>query len=409
MRTEPQTSFKCGPYAVNNLLAKGAQALHSEVIADAKSTKEGTNLSQVQKLADKVGLKMQMARRTLGAPLIVPSIMHSALDHFVAIASRDKDGTIVIKDPTFGADNTMGAREETLDQESDGYFLIPAGPLPAGWTRVSLSEGQKVWGKGAPGGPYGNAMNPPAHNMPPCETHIGVGGNACGRCGMAQASMWTMNTCLNIKDTPLEYSPPLGDPIQFRVNYNQEETNQPGSFTFTNLGPNWTFVYCSYLTVGVGSVLTVRLPGGGSQVATLSGGVYPADQLTQAVMVNTGTAYERHMPDGSMQLYDQADTNGNWFMTKMIDAQNNQISIQYDVNFRITTITDAIGQVSTLSYVSNTVGNSGFYKIASITDPFSRSCSFAYDSTNTNLLSITDVISLTSKLSTIPVRVSSPP
>jgi hypothetical protein len=62
------------------------------------------------------------------------------------------------------------------------------------------------------------------------------------------------------------------------------------------------------------------------------------------------------------------------FMTKVIDSQGNEVLIQYDSDFRITTITDSIGQVSTISYVSNSSGNPGFYKVASITDPFSRTC-----------------------------------
>ena len=76
--------------------------------------------------------------------------------------------------------------------------------------------------------------------------------------------------------------------------------------------------------------------------------------------------------------------------------QANLQSIQYDANFRITSITDAINQVSTISYVSNTIGNSGFYKVSTISDPFGRSASFAYDSTNTYLTSITDCIGLKS-------------
>ncbi|MBS1955293.1 MAG: LysM peptidoglycan-binding domain-containing protein [Cyanobacteria bacterium SZAS-4] len=387
MQVEPQNSFKCGPYAVGNLLSQAQLTKVSKLIEDAKSTESGTNLAQVKDLADRVGLKMQMAKKSSGAALIVPSIIHWKLSHFSALTGKSQ-GIVVVKDPTFASDGVFGATEKTLDEESDGYFLVPAGSLPAGWAKVTREEGEKVWGKGAAGGHSGNCMRGPAPRLP---DSCPAGG------GMARASMWAMNTCLNINDTPLSYTPPLGDPINFNVNYNQEETNQPGSYTFTNLGFNWKFYYCSYLTVGAGSQLTVRVPGGGTEVANLSGGVYIADQLSQAQMVNTGTTYERRMPDGAVQVYDLTDTNGNWFMTKMTDPQGNSVLIQYDVNFRITTITDAIGQVSTLSYVSNTVGNSGFYKLASIADPFSRTCSFSYDSTNTRLLSITDVISLTSK------------
>ncbi len=38
-------------------------------------------------------------------------------------------------------------------------------------------------------------------------------------------------------------------------------------------------------------------------------------------------------------------------MTQIVDPQGNSAYIQYDSNFRVTSITDALGQVSTLAYV----------------------------------------------------------
>ncbi|RTL42340.1 MAG: LysM peptidoglycan-binding domain-containing protein [Candidatus Melainabacteria bacterium] len=389
MRTQPEKSFKCGPYAIDAILSKDKPCLQrTKLIEDANSSSAGTNMVQVQELAAKSGLKLQLAKRTGNAPLVVPSIMHWRLNHFCALTKKDGD-RYELKDPTFGRTGSMVASEKTLTAESDGYFLLPAGQLPAGWNAVSTEEGAKVWGKGVALDHGRDPMHPPTPVCPSCD--LGGGGG-----GMAQTQLWYPQNCVNIFDTPLSYDSPLGR-VEFRLNYNQDETNQPGTFTFTNFGPNWKYSHGGYLTVGTGSVLTVRLPDGGSEVAALSGGVYPPNPLTQAVMVNTGSAYERRLPDGSVQVFDQQDTNGNWFMTKEINAQGNSILVQYDANFRITTVTDYIGQVSTFSYVSNTVGNSGFYKVSTITDPFGRSCSFTYDSSNTNLIAITDVINLTSK------------
>src|SRR5262249_44611571 len=75
-----------------------------------------------------------------------------------------------------------------------------------------------------------------------------------------------------------------------------------------------------------------------------------------------------------------------------LDPQGNAALIQYDANFRVTAITDAVGQTSSISYISNTVGNAGFYKISQIQDPFSRACNLAYDSGISSVISITDVI-----------------
>lgn len=71
--------------------------------------------------------------------------------------------------------------------------------------------------------------------------------------------------------------------------------------------------------------------------------------------------------------------------------------IQYDSDFRITTITDAISQVSTVSYVSNTSSNPGFYKIAGIQDPFGRSFALTYDAAVENLIEVPDVIGMKSQ------------
>ncbi len=141
--------------------------------------------------------------------------------------------------------------------------------------------------------------------------------------------------------------------------------------------------------------------GGYSEVYALNGGVYTRDKLSQALLVNMGGGvYQRQLTDGSIQEYGLSDgaSPAKIFMTKVIDPQGNETLVQYDSDFRITTITDPIGDVSTLTYVSNTFGNSGFYKVAQISDPFSRTCSFTYDSANTNLMTTTDVLGLQSKM-----------
>jgi YD repeat-containing protein len=362
-------------------------------IEDVKSTEKGTNLLQVKQLADKVGLHYQMAKRAAGAPLMVPSIVHWNLTHFGAIVGRNKD-RFLIQDPTFGANETMSVSANALDAETDGYALVPTGLLPAGWHAVAEQEAQAVWGRGVVSGIGHSHGGPPPNG---CTSPDG-----CHSCsGMAQASAFLMAAVLNIVDTPLAYSPPVGPSVSVKINNNYLEANQPSSFTFTNLGPNWTFNWLSYLTVDPGtSTATVRIRGGGSEILALTGGVYTNDLMSQALLVNMGGGtYQRQLKDGSIEVFNLSDTASppHIFMTEVIDPQGNSAQIQYDANFRITTITDAINQVTTVSYVSNTLGNSGFYTISQITDPFTRSCSFTYDSTNTYLLSITDVVGLKSQ------------
>ncbi len=248
MQTEPQSSFKCGPYAVRSLLSNEQAKLHCQLIENAKSTQFGTNLEQVNNLSQRAGLNMQMAKRSPGASLIVPSIMHWTLDHFGALTERNGE-LITIKDPTFGANNTLCVTEKTLNEESDGYFLVPAGPLPKGWKKVADAEGKAVWGRGTASGSYAKEQYFPSPQFPRCYSKARKENEptTCDICtksdgggaGMAKASIWLMNTSVHITDTPLSYTPPLGDAIRFNVNYNQEESDQPSTFSFTNLGMNW--------------------------------------------------------------------------------------------------------------------------------------------------------------------------
>ncbi|HIA53570.1 MAG TPA: LysM peptidoglycan-binding domain-containing protein [Candidatus Melainabacteria bacterium] len=396
MRLHPEKSYKCGPHAVSALLTiKKGKFEFNKTIDDYPSTEQGTSLRQNVELAEKVGLKLQIAKRSPGAAIVVPSIVHWKLGHFAAVTAKSGD-RYEIKDPTFGTESPFKITKQVFDVESDGYALIPAGPLPAGWQAVSQQEGAKVFGKGVPwiwpdgkgwfrfSGPTGG---PPTR----CETK-----------GMMVFDIIPTTTDLHLTDTPLSYSCPIGGTVGFEVQYQYLQADQPSVYTFTNFGPDWSFQYLSYLTLDVSSTATVRLPQGYSEVYALSGGVYTRDKLSQALLVNMGGGvYQRQLPDGSIQEYSLSDgaSPAKIFMTKVIDPQGNETLIQFDADFRITTITDPIGEVSNLSYVSNTFGNSGFYKVSQISDPFSRTCSFSYDSSNTNLMMTTDVIGLQSKMS----------
>jgi hypothetical protein len=86
---------------------------------------------------------------------------------------------------------------------------------------------------------------------------------------MARFSVHSMLVSLNIQDTPLRYSPPYGPAVDFTVTYNQKETQQPAAFTYSNLGPKWTFGWLSYVSDNPNTQLPLtRLyrSGGGAEV-----------------------------------------------------------------------------------------------------------------------------------------------
>jgi RHS repeat-associated protein len=389
MTQHPDRAFKCGPFAVNSILNIGKTAKgRKKEIEDMPSTQQGTSLAQVKALADRVGLDYQMAKRPAGAAFVVPSVVHWKIGHFAAIIAK-KDDRYLIQDPTFGG-GELWVTGDALETESSGYFLIPSGSKPWRWSWVDANEAGTVWGKG--GASTRNDGKGPGSGKSGCPPH-----------GMVVPSIFSMEATLRLDDIPLTYSPPVGPTMDFAIGYNHLEINQPANFTFSNLTPNWTFNWLSYLTVDPSQNVTVVVRGGGSEIYNYSvldnvNGVYAPHLTSQAVLAIVDGHYERRLPDGSKEVFNQVDGTGRVFMTQVVDPQGNSVQVNYDASFRITTILDALNQQTTITYKSNTIGNAGYYKISKITDPFGRFASFDYNAAYTQLLKITDVVGMTSEL-----------
>ncbi len=218
------------------------------------------------------------------------------------------------KDPTFGIDNSMLISQKVLDTETDGYALVPAGPLPSGWRACRSRRGAKVFSKGVPWiwpDNWGCTFVTPGAAIR--VVNFGA--------PMMQFDVSKATCDLHLFDTPLSYACPIGSKVGFQVNYNYLQADQPATFSFANLGYNWSFNYLSYLTLDASSTATVRLSEGGTlETFALSGGVYKRDKLSQALLVNMGSGvYQRQLPDGSIMQYDLADgsTPAKTFMTKI--------------------------------------------------------------------------------------------
>ncbi len=397
MKNHPEIAFRCGPLAIDSLIAlrPGQSVEQYKSIKKAYSSKKGTSLAQVAELSRKVGLNFQIAKRQPGAKVIVPSVMHWSVGHFSAV-TQEKDGRFRVQDPTFGNEHVHWLSMAALDAESDGYFLIPQGHLPTGWTSVSQAEASNVWGKG-----LSQECNP--SKPPEAPTTCPISGGGCsGSCPMAKAVAFSMNGTLKIFDYPLSYSPALGPEISIGVNYNYLEGNQPATFTFSNLTPCWSLNWVSYL-IDDGSQTKVSVRGGGYE--TYENGSYATpDVMSQATLTYNGSgggSYTRNLRYGSSEnftLQNGSGASAYWLMTSIVDPQGNAVTINWDVvNFRIESISDANGQITTFNYVSNSTGNSGYYLISNIVDPTGRKTSFTYDSANAKLLSITDAAGIVSK------------
>jgi RHS repeat-associated protein len=388
----PDVSFRCGPLALTRILKYGnahPSLAALRVLEEASSTDHGLSLTMVQRIASQAGMKYQMAFRTPGSVTILPAVAHWKVGHYAAIVDLRK-GRYMVQDTTFGED--IHVSPSTLDEEASGYFLVPEGPLPSGWRHVSATEGDKVWGRGDNGANHDpGATGPAASTCPP-------------KGGCTDSTVELEVVGLQLHDEPVGYTPPLGPPVKFDLYYSHRDSQQPTTFSYTNFGPKWTFTWLSYITDTVNSNASAQLyvRGGGNEPYNFSGtsattafpGPYSQATLSRAVNGSgQSTGFTLTFPDGSFEQFDQALGN-QFFMTAASDQAGNIVTLTYDSQMRIVALTDAIGQVTTLSY--GQAGNP--LLVTQITDPFGRSASFSYN-TSGQLTSITDVLGITSSYS----------
>jgi RHS repeat-associated protein len=430
MEHYPETSFMCGPYALDNVLRSSNLEL-SEKLRQAKCSPNGTNLHQLAKLAQSTKWHALAAHRSPGAAILVPSVVHWKVDHFSAILKQQGEAFLV-DDPTFGRAGKRWISRDVIDNESDGCFLVDASSLPDGWRRLTDEEAGKVWGRGTAhyidGSPRTGYC--PRYNLlsEPSTPPIGpdsVSPDSCPWTGsfMPVANVFPMQASLNFVDVPLSYPTPVGLPMRFGLNYNYQEEDWTGTGSFGTTAPqdftlshDWSFAFKSYVKLSTNTTFlndaVVFVRGGGSEYYDADTfnfpqqWVYPSRDLTSqakltAIPHNSApsqpTTFERTTPDGTLETYSRptGTPTNRWYLTSIRDPLGNIVNIAYDASGRISQINDLVSRATSITYSSTNPSDAGYWKIATITDPFGRSCSFQYDAGFNKLTSITDSIGLT--------------
>jgi YD repeat-containing protein len=396
-KNRPGEGSKCGPYALQQLLSITQTNAAIDKIFEARASRQGFSLADLKQLAIESGMKYQMAKWAPGSEIPTNSVVHLKLNHYGALLKKDGD-RYLMRDRSFLRQygNELWLNQDALAEESDGYFLVPEGPLPAGWQSVSAEEGQKVWGSGQTFGPDTTAFGP----------------NDCLLCtflnsfNMARANAHVMLVSLHITDTPLYYQPAVGPQIQFNITYNQRDPTEQSPL-ISNLGPKWTFDWNTFICdIGaagsrpVGSEVTCYGSGGGETVYSMvnpATGQYSTNRDGNSLQYNTGTdTYVLTFTDGSQQVFGKSIWPANSatrqvFLTKFIDPAGNYVTLNYDGMGRIAGVNDALGQTTTLYYDLS----SDPYKITRVVDPFNRTAVFGYDELG-RLRSSTDMIGMAS-------------
>ena len=344
----------------------------------------GTTLAALSDLARKVGFRPRALFRPQGAPLPVPSVIHLRVNHYTAVIGRERGG-YVLRDPALGG--TIWVSDAALEDEASGYVLAVTDQELKGWRTVTPGESNQVVGHCAPGAP----------GEDPCDCH----GNSNG---MAIYKFHPVKASLQLMDTPVSYSPPRGPAVPFELRYDSRDQRQPQTFAYGHVGPRWSFEWLSYVTDNLSSVFppytwkVVYLRGESTEsYGAMDLSPYHWRSRAQLVQVSADPVrYERRLPDGTIELFELPDRPSTApgrrvFLTSLVDPQGQTLVFTYDAQFRLVALTDAVGQVTTLSYEHATDP----LKLTKITDPFGRFATLSYNDAG-QLAAITDVIGITS-------------
>ncbi|MGH7025089.1 MAG: hypothetical protein ACREEB_16085, partial [Caulobacteraceae bacterium] len=389
---DPRHLFNCGPIALEQLmLAENPHDARGRFLQWYRAGPKGTNLAELGRLADKAGLPYRLVLRRPGQPVPTLAIVHWKLGHFAAVVGK-ANGRYHVEDPAFPGSG-LWVTQAALDAEASGYFLIPANATPAtaGWRAVGVKEAARVWGKGPTFGTvFGNAFDALA--------------NALGGCPMCGYNIKESVVGLTLSDQPVGYTPPVGPSARVRITYNQREDSQPAIFGFFNVSPKWTLNWLTYVIddpTNPGANVSRYLSGGGSYAyggyssATSRFAAQPDDGSILFLASQSPVTYRRQLADGGVEIYARSNGASSYprdiFLSQVIDPRGNAVTLNYDSQMRLVSLTDAAGRQTTFSYG---LANDPLL-VTAITDPFGRRAALTYDSSG-RLSSITDILGLKS-------------
>lgn len=403
MTSNPGISFRCGPLALSRILASQDQKDYFPApLRDSVSTRQGFSLTQTRDFALAAGMTgFRMAKRAPGAAIIAPAVVHWKVGHYAALLGPPgSSGRYKVEDPTFATQTPLTISPAALDAEASGYFLVNADPLPPGWTAVDDEEGAQVFGKGATGRPDPDGTHP---NSPKVGSNLKK-----GKCpAMADWGVHTSVVSLNIMDTPLTYSPPVGFPVDLTMTYNSRESQEFVPQPITDTGGRWmrsTVAYLSYEEdVGVNV-----FPGTGARNYykwNAQTHTWQREKRTYSTVERLPNgSFQVNYPDGTVEVYGYAawgwdSFTDEYFRTSLKDPAGNETTFQYERiavqgTFgewtRLTKIIDPVGGETLFQYSANSLDPSR------VTDPSGRFAQFSYDADG-RLVTIRDTAGMESR------------
>lgn len=378
---DPRHLYVCGAAALRAMMQAEKRAT-LPVVESMRVSSDGMSLDDITKLASNLGEHLTPVHRRQGQAIPKMSIVHWKDGHYAAIVG-ERNGLYHVMDTIFPGDG-IWMTQSAIDEESSGYFLVPATTAKT-WAAVTSLDRKNIRGRG----PSSGYMPGEAGDQPAVSSKEA----GCPLCGY---NINESSVSLTISDTPVGYVPPVGPAVQSVVSYDQRDSGQPAFFTYTNLGQKWTLNWVRYVTDYPGRPGNTVTHYATGKTHSYSGydsttGRFNPQFEDGAVLVRVSEGvYRRQLADGSREIYSQSDGATTYprkvFLTEVDDPQGNAIHLSY-TGLRISRITDANGRDTVFSYNYNS-------QLQAITDPYGRQARFEYD--GEKLKSITDIIGLNS-------------
>ncbi|MCX5846294.1 MAG: cysteine peptidase family C39 domain-containing protein [Deltaproteobacteria bacterium] len=397
IRNAGTRSLSCGAQALSYFFkASGIKEADDDLEKKRPETTSGFSFADLTALAAEQGTTLAALRLT---PEDLPRLKLPALVH---IAGRDPGDS----GHYWVLERIDGDRLSLFDPQAENYFVQTTAEFAAEWSGATLvreNKDQPLAGvrlakaelTGIVGGCCGVPRGESGLGGEREEEGLRVIGwqqgrkaaeDCCNTESPRGAPGWRINPVnmnLFVQDVPLSYWPTVGPPVKIALSYN----SQSAIAIHEPFGAKWQFNYGSYLVMDTNGEVTVFMPDGRRDVYAPqpSGGYISPYKVHNTLVKLAENRFELRFPHGTVYLYDIPAGTGSLqpFLTEIRDPYGQKLTIGYDSQVRLATITDADGKITTLSY-------DGSNLITKVTDPFGRSAAFEYGTDNT-LAKITDM------------------
>jgi RHS repeat-associated protein len=382
--------LNCGTQAIAHLLERDGRGGDARrVLEELPESEPGHTIKALSEIALRYGYSLSAIRVSPSElkDLSLPAILHingkneGDSGHYWILESMTAD-SLELFDPQSSLRFEQKAHELLNDWSGNALVFSDKEDLPG--TKLAENEMEELYG-GCCGVPA-----PEAQLGDSCWRYSGPGTGNNSPYGSPYWKVNMVNMNLYVNDIPLWYRSKRGPSVYISLSYSSQSAiayNEP-------FGNKWMFNYGSYLVVDTAGNVTVFMPDGKRHVYTKTADGYNRPyQVFNKLTKILGNHYRLKFPNGAVYDYNipPGTRSQQPFLVKIQDSHGRKLEFGYDSNVRLTTITDVLGRVTTLTY--NDQGLATLVK-----DPFGREAVFEYDESR-NLVRITDMAGHSSTLS----------